>query len=264
MRALYVAATGAKLQSKAVDNIANNIANSNTTSFKKGMLAATDLLYQTEKRVGGPVSADSDVIVPTGVQFGSGAAVTAIVKDYRQGDPINTGEDLNLTINGKGFFIVNMPDGTQAYTRDGTFHIDPTTNQLVTSLGYVISPGIEIPNNYKKIMIKQDGTVLVTLPDDDIPQIQGQLDMATFINVEGLEAMGDNLLLQTDASGDVILGNAGVDNFGVIMQGWLEGSNVDPITELSDLIKAQRTYEMNVKTIQVADQMEKTTTDAKA
>ncbi len=255
MRSFNIAGTGAQAQSNAVDNIANNIANVNTTSFKKGFLQTTDLHYQTERRAGGAVDANSDVVVPTSIQYGSGAAVSAIIRDNSQGGAINTGGQLDMSIDGKGYFVLNMPDGSQAYTRDGSFHVDPTTNQLVTALGYVVSPGIEIPVNYKKVLIKSDGTVFVEMPDNDVPQEQGQLDMAIFVNPTGLELTGNNILLQTDASGQAQLGVAGQDNYGTVRAGWLEGSNVDPIIEMTDLVKAQRGYEMNVKVITTSDQM---------
>lgn len=255
MRSFNIAGTGAHAQSSAVDNIANNIANVNTTSFKKGFLATTDLHYQSERRAGGAVDANGDIIVPTSIQYGAGAAVSAIIRDSKQGDSISTGRELDMTIDGKGYFVLNMPDGTQAYTRDGSFQVDPNTNQIVTNLGYVVSPGIEIPANYKKIVIRNDGMVLVELPNNDTLQEQGQLDIAIFVNQNGLELQGNNLLLQTDASGQAQLGLAGQENYGQIRSGWIEGSNIDPIIEMTDLVKAQRGYEMNIKVITTSDQM---------
>lgn len=255
MTALNIAATGAIAQTSAIDNIANNIANANTTAFKKGRFSTTDLLYQTERRAGGGVNAASDVIVPTSIQYGAGAAVSAIIREQTQGHAINTGNQLDLSIDGPGFFVLNLPDGNQVFTRDGAFQIDPTTNQIVNSLGYVLSPGIEIPIDYKKILIKSDGTVFAELPNNPIPEMQGQLDMALFINPTGLELKGDNILLQTDASGQAQMGLAAQDNYGLIKSGWLEGSNVEPIIEMTDLVQAQRAYEMNVKVISTSDQM---------
>lgn len=255
MKSFDISATGAIAQSSAVDNIANNIANVNTVSFKKGYFATTDLPYITERRAGGAVNANSNVVVPTSIQYGAGAAVSAIIRDQHQGDAISTGNQLDLQLDGFGYFVLNMPDGSQAYTRDGRFQIDPNTNQIVTNLGYVVSPGINIPQDYKNILVKSDGTILVTLPNNDTPQEQGQLEIATFINPTGLEMKGDNLYLQTDASGEAQLGVAGQENYGLIKAGWLEGSNVDPIIEMTDLVKAQRGYEMNVKVITASDQM---------
>ena len=255
MRSFDIASTGAIAQSSAVDNIANNIANVNTVSFKKGYFATTDLPYVTERRAGGAINANSNVIVPTSIQYGAGAAVSAIIRDQQQGDAINTNNQLDIRIDGPGYFVLNMPDGNQAYTRDGRFQVDPNTNQIVTSLGYVLSPGLTIPPDYKNILIRNDGVVLVTLPNNDIPQEQGQIEMGLFVNPTGLEMKGDNIYAQTDASGNVQLGIAGQDNYGRFLSGWLEGSNVDPIIEMTDLVKAQRGYEMNVKVISTSDEM---------
>lgn len=255
MRSFNIAATGATSQAAAIDNIANNIANANTTGFKKGFLHTTDLHYQTERRAGGAVAGQSDIIVPTSIQYGAGSAVSAIIRDQKQGDAINTGNQLDMSIDGNGYFILNMPDGTQAFTRDGRFSIDPNSGQLVTPLGYVVSPGIEIPPEHKKVLIKSDGTVLVELPGNDTPQVQGQIEIATFINPNGLELKGDNIVLQTDASGQARIGVAGEDNYGNIRSGWLEGSNVKPIMEITSLVEAQRVYEMATKVIMTSDKM---------
>lgn len=255
MRSFNIAGTGAMAQAAAVDNTANNIANSNTTSFKKGFFTTTDLHYQTERRAGGAVEAGSDIIVPTSIQYGAGAAPSAIIRDLKQGDAINTNRPLDMSLDGPGYFVLNMPDGTQAFTRDGTFAVDPNTGQLVTALGYVVSPGINIPNDYKKLLVRNDGTILVEVPGNDAPQELGQLDIAMFVNPTGLELKGDNILLQTDASGEAQFGNAGQDNYGNVRSGWLEGSNVNPIVEMTDLVKYQRVYEMNVKVITTSDQM---------
>lgn len=255
MRSFDIASTGAIAQANAVDNIANNIANVNTVSFKKGYFATTDLPYATERRAGGAVNANSNVVVPTSIQYGAGAAVSAIIRNQQQGDAINTANELDVRIDGPGYFVLNMPDGTQTYTRDGRFVVDPNTNQMVTSLGYVVAPGINIPPDNTSILIRGDGTVLATLPNNPDPQEQGQIEMAMFINPAGLQMNGDNIYSQTDASGDAQLGTAGQDNYGRFFAGWLEGSNVDPITEMTDLVKAQRGYEMNVKVISTSDQM---------
>ncbi len=255
MSSLNISATGAQAYAKSIDNIANNIANVNTTSFKKGFLATTDLQYQTERRAGGAVDASSDITVPTSIQYGAGTAVSAIIRDNKQGDAINTGNKLDIQLDGNGYFVLNMPDGSQSFTRDGSFQIDPTTNQIVTALGYVVSPGIEIPLNQENILVKSDGTVLVQLPGNDTPQVQGQLDIAIFANPTGLELVGNNIALQTDASGAPQVSVAGQDNYGTLRAGWLEGSNVNAIMEMTDLVKAQRGYEMNVKVITISDQM---------
>jgi flagellar basal-body rod protein FlgG len=255
MSSLDIASTGAIAQSRAIDNIANNIANVNTISFKKGYFATTDLPYTNEKRAGGAVNVNSNVVVPTSIQCGAGTAVSAIIKDQKQGDAINTGNSLDVRIDGLGFFVLNKPDGTQAYTRDGRFQIDPNTNQIVTNDGYVVSPGVNIPPENKSISIRDDGVVMVTLPNNDTPQEQGQLEIATFVNPAGLNSIGDNLYLQTDASGNAQLGVANQDIYGRLFSGWLEGSNVDPISEMTNLVKGQRAYEMNIKVISTSDQM---------
>ncbi len=263
-RILNVAASGMTAQDKNVSNIANNIANSNTTGFKAGFLSFADLIYQNEKRVGGPVSDQSSSVVPSGIQFGSGVAVNAIIKDFRQGDPVNTGDQLHIAISGNGFFVIDMPDGTKAYTRDGTFLLDPSSGQIVTAQGYRLDQQIAIPENYKKIMIKSDGNVLIEVPGQEEMQNVGRIQLARFFNMGGLSAEGDNIFTETDASGQAIQGNPQDENYGKLMQGWLEASNVDPIMEITNLIKSQRNYEMNSKVIQTADQMLKNVTDAKA
>ncbi len=255
MRSFNISATGAGAQAAAIDNISNNIANANTTSFKKGFFTTTDLHYQTERRAGGAVEAGSDIIVPTSLQYGTGSAPSAIIRDLSQGAAINTNRPLDMSLDGIGYFVLNMPDGSQSFTRDGTFTVDPNTGQLVTALGYIVSPGINIPNDYKKILVRNDGTVSVEVPGNDAPQELGQIDIAMFVNPNGLELIGDNILLQTDASGEAQFGNAGQDNYGTVRSGWLEGSNVNPIIEMTDLVKYQRVYEMNVKVITISDQM---------
>ena len=249
MRSLIIGATGAQAQAQAINNIANNIANVNTTAFKKGFLATTDLQYQTERRAGSAVDANTNILVPTSIQYGAGTAVSAIIRDNKQGDAINTGNPLDIQVEGNGYFALNMPDGNIAYTRDGSFQIDPITNQIVTALGHVVSPGIEVPIDHQNIIVRSDGTILVQQPNNDTPQVQGQLDLAIFANPTGLELKGNNMALQTDASGEAQFAVPGQDNYGAVRSGWLEGSNVQPIIEMTDLVEAQRAYEMNVKVI---------------
>ena len=263
-RSLNVAASGMSAQDKNVSNMANNIANSNTTGFKGGFMAFADLMYQDDKRSGGPVIDGTTTMVPSGIQFGSGVAVNAIVKDFRQGDPLNTGDQLHVAVSGTGFFVIDLPDGTKSYTRDGTFMLDPSSGQIVTTLGYQLDQQIAIPPNYKRIVIKSDGSVWVDIPGQTALQNVGHIQLARFFNNGGLLAIGDNLFQETDASGQPVLGNPQDDNYGKLMQGWLEASNVDPIMEITNLIKAQRNYEMNSKVIQTADQMLKNVTDSKA
>lgn len=255
MTAINIASTGAIAQTQAIDNIANNIANINTVSFKKAYIATTDLSYTTEKRYGLALDTNSSLVTPTGIQFGSGTAVVATVRDQKQGDAINTGNQLDVRIDGNGYFVLNMPDGTLAYTRDGRFQIDPNTNQIVTNHGYSVSPGINLPDNYKSISIQEDGNVMVTLPGEETLQQIGQLDMAIFVNNVGLALDGNNIYLQTDGSGPALLGTPSQDGYGRLFAGWLEGSNVQAIIEMTDLITAQRGYEMNMKVISTSDKM---------
>ena len=249
-RAFNIAATGAITQSHAVEIISNNIANTDTAAFKAQIAITKDLQYQNAT-----VDADYNQTVPTNLQYGSGAVMAATVSNQKQGDFIQTDNSLDITIMGRGYFVVNMPDGTQSYTRDGHFQIDPDTNQIVTIQGNVLSPGVTIPTDAQKIIVGNDGTVLVQLPGNPDLQTQGQFDVAMFINENGLERIGDNLLSQTTASGDPIVGHAGDDNFGAIKQGAIEGSNVQPIIEMTNLVQAQRAYEMNVQVIRKADEM---------
>ncbi|CAL7961240.1 Flagellar basal-body rod protein FlgG [Alphaproteobacteria bacterium] len=265
IRALNVAVTGMQAQERAIANIANNISNANTTAFKSGFLTTVDLAYQTERRVGGPVSGEGGgSVVPTGVQFGTGTAVNAIVKNFKQGNFSPTSQELNFAIDGRGFFAVTLPDGTQAYTRDGNFRTDPNTNQLVTSLGYVVLPGITIDEKREKVEVNSNGKVSIKLQGNPTLQEVGQFQLMTFPNEGGLEAIGDNLYMETDGSGAPVEGSPGVDNVGTIKQSWLETSNVDPITEMTDLIKGQRIYEMISKVLHVGDQMLKNVSEIKA
>lgn len=262
--ALNVAALSMIVQDKIVHNLANNVANSNTTAFKSGIALLSDLMYQTEKRMGGSLGGGGeDLISPTGIQFGTGSKIEAIVKDFRQGALIETGEDLHVAIKGEGFFIINLPDGTLAYARDGAF----TTNsmgQITTAAGYVVSPTIEIPSNTRKLSIKYDGNVYADLPGDTEQQLLGQIQLAQFVNKGGLESIGGNLYRETDASGPARVGNPGEENFGVLYQNKLEASNVDAITQVTDLIKAQRIYEISSRVLHAIDHMLKNISDAKA
>ncbi len=268
LRSLDISATGMKAQQDNISNIANNIANANTTSFKKGFLSFSDLMYQTEKRMGGPVGNGSTTILPTGVQFGTGVVVDSLVKNFSQGDPIVTDVSTNIRIEGKGFFVLNSPDGDrQLYTRDGRFFVDPATNLIVNSAGYVLNPGggITIDSaNEKRIVIKRDGKVFIQLVDETLLDTGSTIELATFVNEAGLDAVGNNMYLATDASGEAQMDAPMTGNRGFLSQGQLEASNVNPITEITDLITGQRVYEMNAKVMQVSDQMMKTVTDAKS
>lgn len=257
MRALYTAATGMKAQEYNVEVISNNVANMRTTGFKKQRADFQDLLYQNMRRMGTETS-DSGTIVPTGIQIGTGVKLAATGRIMSQGSLEQTGKELDLAIRGEGFFQIDLPDGTTAYTRDGSFERD-ATGQLVTIDGYTVNPGITIPENTRDLTISQNGQVQGIDAAGTTVDL-GQVQLARFVNKAGLEAIGDNLFLETDASGAAQTGNPNDDGFGSTQQYFLEMANVDAVTEIADLIAAQRAYEMNSKVIQAADQMYSTTT----
>ncbi len=253
MKALAIAATGMSAQEQNLEVIANNIANLNTTGFKRSRAEFTDLIYQTE-RVMGVSSRGRDATVPEGAQVGLGVRTAAIRSLQIQGALTNTGNSLDLAINGRGWFQVTTPAGDAVYTRDGAFNTN-ATGQLVTSDGYIVTPPILIPQTATSVTVSQTGLVTVTIPGQTAPQQLGQLTIANFINEAGLQSLGSNLFQQTAASGQPQVGVPGDTAFGIIQQGYLEASNVDPVSEITNLIGAQRAYEMNSKVIQAADQM---------
>jgi flagellar basal-body rod protein FlgG len=253
MRAMDIAATGMMAQQTNVEVIANNIANQNTTGFKEQRPEFQDLLYQTERR-GGANSSDTGTIVPVGVQIGIGVNTAAVYRINTQGNLAQTSNPLDLAIQGRGFFQIQLPDGTIAYTRDGSFQLSPT-GEIVTSDGYVVQPGITIPQNTTAISVNSSGQVQAQVAGQTNPQTVGQLQLANFPNEAGLDALGNNLLAETQASGQPTTGNPGSTAFGTVNQGMLETSNVDIVSEITNLITAQRAYEMNSKVIQTSDQM---------
>jgi flagellar basal-body rod protein FlgG len=253
MRAMNIAATGMIAQQTNVEVIANNIANQSTTGFKRQRAEFQDLLYQTERR-GGATSSDSGTIVPIGVQVGLGVKTAAINRINIQGNLIQTGNPLDLAIQGRGFFQILQPDGTTAYTRDGSLALSPT-GEIVTADGFVVQPGITIPQNTISVSVNSSGQVQALVAGQLVPQTVGQLQLANFPNEAGLEALGNNLLLETPASGQPTTGNPGSTGFGTLNQGLIETSNVDIVSEITSLITAQRAYEMNSKVIQATDQM---------
>jgi flagellar basal-body rod protein FlgG len=253
MRALAIAATGMNAQEQNLEVIANNVANINTTGFKRSRAEFTDLIYQTE-RVMGVSSRGRDATVPEGAQVGLGVRTAAIRSLQIQGALTNTGNTLDLAINGRGWFQVTTPNGDTVYTRDGAFNTN-AQGQLVTSDGYLVTPTITIPPTATSVTVSQTGLVTATVPGQTTPQQVGQLTTANFINEAGLEALGSNLFQQTAASGQPTTGVPGDTAFGILQQGYLESSNVDPVSEITNLISAQRAYEMNSKVIQAADQM---------
>lgn len=253
MRALSTAATGMEAQQLNVEVISNNLANMNTTGFKRQRAEFQDLLYQNVQSMGVD-SSDAGTIVPTGVQVGLGVETASIYRITEQGSLNNTGNDFDLAITGRGYFRIQMPDGTDAYTRAGNFAVSPD-GQIVTSEGYTVSPGIAIPQGTRDISINEQGQVQVLIDGQTAPQTVGQLELSTFFNDAGLEAMGNNLFLESAASGTATAGTPGSPGFGSVRQGFVEGSNVNSVSEITALISAQRAYEMNARVITAADEM---------
>lgn len=252
IRALHTAATGMASQEANVSTISNNLANVNTTGFKKGRTEFDDLLYETVQEAGARSSAESEYNV--GVQIGSGSKVSATRKVHQQGSPQMTNNPYDLMVNGDGFFGVIGNNGEMKYTRDGSFNVDAQGN-LVTRAGQRVFPGVVVPPNIMSINIAENGVVEAFLRNSPQPLNLGQIPVFTFVNPVGMRSEGGNMLGATQASGQAIQMVAGVDNAGIIMQGALESSNVSVMNEMTDLIKAQRAYEMNSKVMGVADQM---------
>jgi flagellar basal-body rod protein FlgG len=261
MMALRTAATGMAAQQLNVEVISNNIANMNTVGFKKGRAEFEDLLYQNLEQAGAQ-SSSSGTVVPTGIQIGAGVKAGSVYRITTQGSPTATGNSLDLAIKGQGYFQVLMPDGTTAYTRAGNFSVN-AQGQLVTSDGYQVIPQITIPQGTTNISISSSGQVQVTTGGSNTPQQVGQLQLASFFNEAGLQAQGNNLFTQTDASGAPTVGTPDLQGMGSLLQGYTEASNVDPVSEITSLIVAQRAYEMNSKVITTADQMLSTNSQMK-
>ena len=253
MRSLSIAATGMLAQQLNVEVISNNIANINTTGFKRQRAEFHDLLYQDLLRAG-TNSSDTGTVVPSGIQIGLGVKPAAVYRITEQGNLVITDNDLDLAINGKGYFAVELPSGDTGYTRSGAL-ARSADGDLVNASGFIVQPGITIPDNALSITINAQGAVSVAIEGQTAPQSVGQLQLATFPNEAGLQAMGDNLFLETTASGLATLGTPGAAGFGDIQQGALETSNVNVVAEITNLITAQRAYEMNSRVIQAADEM---------
>jgi flagellar basal-body rod protein FlgG len=251
-RALWVAKTGLDAQQTRMAVIANNLANVNTTGFKKDRAVFQDLMYQNMRQVGAQTSQTSQL--PTGLQLGTGVKVMATEKLHVQGNVEQTGNDLDIAVNGRGFLQVTMPDGSTTYTRDGQLKRDQN-GQLVTANGLPLSPAITIPQDALSITIGNDGTVSVLQPGNATPANLGQLQTANFVNLAGLEPIGENLYRESAASGPPIVGTPGQAEFGAIVQNSLETSNVNVVEELVGMIETQRAYEMNSKAISTTDQM---------
>jgi flagellar basal-body rod protein FlgG len=259
MRALDIAGTGMQAQNTNVEVISNNIANLTTTGFKRRRAEFQDLMYQSLRRVGAN-SSDTGSVVPAGAQIGLGVKTAAIYPINEQGTLSQTGNTLDLAIQGHGYFQVTMPDGTTAYTRDGTFGL-AADGTIVTADGHTVQPGLQVPVAATDIAINTSGQVQVTIAGQTAPTTIGQLQIATFPNPAGLNAIGENLLTQTAASGAPVAGNPGTAEFGTVMQGFTESSNVNIVSEITNLITAQRAYEMNSKVITSADEMMSTLTN---
>ena len=253
MRSLDIAATGMLAQQRNVEVVSNNLANMNTTAFQRRRSEFHDLIYQDLRRVG-TTSSDAGTIVPTGVQLGLGVKLAAVYRIHEQGNLSATDNTFDLAVQGKGVFQITMPDGTTAFTRDGTFQLN-ATGQIVTHDGYTVQPGITVPSNAIDVTINNSGEVLVKIEGQVEYSNVGQVQISTFLNDAGLEAVGDNLYKETPASGSATSGSPGGTGFGTILQGFLETSNVNAVEEISNLISAQRAYEMNSKVIQTSDEM---------
>lgn len=253
MRSLQIAATGMQAQQLNVEVISNNIANLQTTGYKKTRAEFQDLLYQDLRRVGSS-SSSAGTTVPTGLQLGFGVKTGATARVMSQGSLIQTQKDLDVAIRGDGFFVINLPSGQTAYTRDGSFKLNEN-GDLVTLDGFEVQPGINIPNNATDITIDQEGQVQALIGNANTSTVLGQLQIARFPNKAGLSAIGDNLFLETGSSGAATLGNANDTGFGSVVHRFLESSNVDAVLEISSLITAQRAYEMNSRVIQASDEM---------
>ncbi|MDX0516416.1 flagellar basal-body rod protein FlgG [Sinorhizobium medicae] len=253
MKALSIAATGMNAQQLNLEVIANNIANINTTGYKRARAEFSDLLYQTERAQGVP-NRSNQAIVPEGAIIGLGVQTSAVRNLHIQGSLVNTGNDYDLALVGRGWFQIETPGGETVYTRSGAFNTN-ATGQLVTIDGYTVVPGVTVPQDATEIVFTSSGQVMVRIGNDTELQEIGQLTVANFVNEAGLEPMGENLFRQTPASGDAIVGTPADPGFAQIKQNYLESSNVDPVKEITDLISAQRAYEMNSKIIQAADEM---------
>jgi len=252
IRSLWTSATGMQAQALNLDVISNNLANVNTSGFKKSRAEFQDLLYETIKPAGMPSSQDTQV--PTGIQLGHGTRPSTVLKIFSQGNMENTQNELDLAIEGDGFFQITLPNGETAYTRDGAFKLD-RDGRIVNSDGFALEPEISIPSDALSISVGLDGTVSVLQAGESIPSEVGTIELARFVNPAGLISMGKNLFITSEASGDEMTGTAGEDGLGTLAQGFLEMSNVSVVDEMVNMITAQRAYESNSKAIQAADEM---------
>ena len=257
MRALNTAATGMRAQELNVQVISNNLANMRTTGYKRQRAEFQDLLYEHVRRVGSQTT-DQGNLLPAGIELGSGVKAVGTPRLMTQGSMVQTGKDFDVAVRGEGFFRITMPDGRTAYTRDGSFELD-AQGRIVTAQGNLVQPGVTVPQNASGLTISAGGQVSVTTPGSTNSTTLGQIELSMFINKSGLQAIGDNLFVETPASGAPQNGTPGNDGFGDLQQGTLEQANVEAVSEITDLISAQRAYEMNSKVISAADQMLQTT-----
>ena len=252
IRSLFIAKTGLEAQQTNLDVISNNLANVSTNGFKKSRAVFEDLLYQNVRQPGAQSSQQTNL--PSGLQIGTGVATVATERLHTQGNPQQTSNSKDLMVNGNGFFQVSLPDGTAAYTRDGSFQTD-ANGQMVTSSGFLIQPPITIPPNATSITVGRDGTVSVTAGGTTASQQVGSIQLSSFVNPAGLESKGENLYVETTASGTPNANTPGTNGTGVIMQGYVETSNVNVVEEMVNMIQTQRAYEINSKAITTSDQM---------
>jgi flagellar basal-body rod protein FlgG len=252
IRSLWIAKTGMEGQQTKLDTISNNLANVGTNGYKRAGVVFEDLMYQNLRQAGSATSEQSQL--PTGLQVGLGVRAAATSRNFSQGTLNQTSNNLDIAVEGNGFFQIQLPDGTTGYSRDGAFQLD-ANGQLVTAAGYAVQPGITIPADARSITIAKDGSVSVTLPGQAAPQQLGALQLASFVNPAGLEPLGGNLFAETAASGTANTGAPATNSLGSLRQGFVEGSNVNVVEELVTMIATQRAYEMNSKAIQTSDQM---------
>jgi flagellar basal-body rod protein FlgG len=258
MRSLDIAGTGMQAQQTNVEVISNNIANLSTTGFKRQRAEFQDLIYQNLRRIGAN-SSDNGTVLPSGAQIGLGVKTASVYRITEQGNLQQTGNNLDMAIQGNGYFQVTLPSGDTAYTRDGTFGLSPT-GVIVTGDGYTVQPGITVPTNAITVTVNGAGQVQATISGQTAPTTLGQIQLASFPNPPGLDAQGDNLFIESAASGNPATGVPASPGFGNLMQGFVETSNVNVVTEITNLITAQRAYEMNSKVITTSDDMLQTLT----
>ena len=257
MQALFIASTGMAAQEQNVNVISNNIANMRTTGYKRERAEFQDLLYQELRRAGSTTS-DTGTQLPVGVEIGSGVKIAATPRVMSQGSVVASDKELDMAVQGEGFFEISLPDGRTAYTRDGSFERD-SSGKLVTVDGYEVQPGITIPNNANSVTISPDGIVSAIINNASAPTQLGQLQLARFVNKGGLQSIGNNMFTETAASGSAQVGVPTAEGGGNLMQSSREDANVNAVTEIADLIAAQRAYEMNARVVTGADEMLSTT-----